>query len=213
MVEAVQNLRRALREKFPQAHASSWRQEKAISCDPEIRTVSGVEAYPKGAITEVLSGGRPCAFALLLAGLLEGGVDADFPQVALVEGNDGFDPDSYSRDTCDQVLWVRCSSALDMMRAGDLLARDGNLSVIVLDALSYLPSELRSLPSSGWMRVRQAAQWSGCRVLVLAPFPMVPGVSLRLALSARLSLADFDQPRSEVLARLSLREELLRYAT
>jgi hypothetical protein len=50
-------------------------------------------------------------------------------------------------------------------------------------------------------------------LVVLAAFPLVPCASLRLSLSAGLSLHDFDRPRGELLERLHAVPEQIRRAT
>ena len=52
-----------------------------------------------------------------------------------------------------------------------------------------------------------------CRVVILAPSPLVPCASLRMTLSADLTLQHFDIPRSDLLERLHPVSQSLRRAT
>jgi hypothetical protein len=210
-VSAIDQLRSELRRKFPAAHAPVWRMEEPAE---EFFALTRLEAFRGGTISELVPT-SPCpVFGLLLAGLLgepEQGVD--FPEVVLVDGGEGFDPDSFTRAACSRLLWVRCTSALEMLQAGDLMVRDGNISTVVMDAVGLDVKQLRSIPASAWWRLKQGAEQTGCRLLVMSPVPLVPCASLRLALAADLSLADLDRPRAELLSRLQGRLERLRHAT
>jgi hypothetical protein len=211
LVSTIDQLRNELRRKFPGAHAPVWRMEEAAE---EFFALNRLEAFRSGTISELIPTGPCPVFGLLLAGWL-GNPErcVDFPEVVLVDGGEGFDPDSFTRGACSRVLWVRCGSALGMIQAGDLMVRDGNIPTVIMDAVGMDVKQLRSIPASAWWRLKQGAEKTGCRLLVMSPVPLVPCASLRLALAADLSLEDFDQPRSELLSRLQARLERLRHAT
>ncbi|MCX6874321.1 MAG: hypothetical protein NTW21_11015 [Verrucomicrobia bacterium] len=209
----VEILRQQLREKFPQAHGVRAALEVA-----EVAEVAGqpitAETFPVGAISEVLPAGAGAGVLLLLAGLLgEPDEVSPHPELVVVDGADGFDPASYPGKACSRVLWVRCNAAMDMLKAADLLVRDGNVPLVLLDATGLARRDLAALPTSAWWRLKQATEHSGCRLVVLAPFPLVASASLRLTLSAELVLGDFDCPRHELLQRLRTVPQRLRQAT
>ncbi len=201
----VQELRQHLREKFPEAHRG------AVLQPPE-EPRFGAAAFPAGTISELIpadDGG----LALWVAGLLsEADGPADFPDFVLVDGGDAFDPASHSAAACSHLLWLRCSTLQEVLKAADLLVRDGNVPFILLDLVHLPKASLRGIPAAQWWRLKQLCEKGGCRLVVLAPFPLVPCASLRLALSARLTLADFDLPRREVLQRVTARTERMRHA-
>ncbi|GAA5120297.1 hypothetical protein JIN84_20540 [Luteolibacter yonseiensis] len=207
---AAEILRRQLREKFPQAHG--------LRTGPELpdagRKPFEMEAFPAGAISEVVPAGPVAGISLMIAGLM--GAPEEFcpqPELVLVDGADGFDPDSHEDAACSKLLWVRCRSALEMVKAADLLVHDGNLPFILLDATGLDRRDLAGIPSSAWLRMKQAAGRNGSRVVIMAPYPLVPCARLRLTLSADLSLHHFDVPRSDLLDRLGMVSESLRRAT
>ena len=206
----METLRQQLREKFPQAHGLR----------PEAGPVQmvampfTVASFPAGAISEVVPGGAGAGVLLLLAGLLgEPSEVSPHPELVLVDGADGFDPASFPGNACSRLLWVRCRSASAMLKATDWLVRDGNVPVVLLDASGLARRDLVALPASAWWRLKQAAEASGCRLVVLAPFPLVTSAGLRLVLSAELSLGDFDCSRDELLQRLRPVPQRLRQAT
>jgi hypothetical protein len=208
--EAIQALRRQLREKFPQAHAA-WTERE----DEEAASPFEPEAFPVGAISEVVPAEGLSALSLLVARLLgEPEERAELPDFILVDGGDSFDPASYTEAACSRLLWVRCSGgAMPLMKAADLLIRDGNVPFILLDLCGLAREEMRQVRSSHWWRLKLAAEKSGCRVVVMSPFPQVPCATLRVRLSGALGLEDFELPRHELLERLRVTPERLRYAT
>lgn len=207
---AVEILRQQLRDKFPQAHG--------VRSDPEPVVPLGkpfqAEGFPVGAISEVLPAGPVAGLALLIAGLLgEPEETSPHPELVLVDGADSFDPGSFSGTACSKLLWVRCRSAVEMIKAADLLVHDGNVPFVLLDATGLARRDLSALPASAWWRLKQRVEHTGGRLVVMASFPLVPCAGLRLSLSAGLSLRDFDSPRDELLDRLQPQSVGLRRAT
>lgn len=199
-LSAAEILRQQLREKFPQAHG--LRAESEIS-RPPVTDLFSAETFPLGAISEVIPAGPGAGLMLLVAGLLGDPEDVSpHPEIVLVDGADGFDPNSFTGKACSKLLWIRCLSAMSMLKAVDLIVRDGNLPFVLLDTTGLLRRDLAALPGSAWWRLKQSAERNGCRVVVLAHFPLVPCAGLRLSLTAELSLRDFDCPREELLQRL-----------
>lgn len=196
----LDELRRQLREKFPQAH----RVRPEVDIPARSAASLAQESFPAGGISEVVPAGPDAGLFLLIAGLLENGDRASpQPELILIDGADGFDPTSFTAEACSRLLWVRASSAIQMLKAADLLVRDGNLPFILLDATGLPHRELGGIPSSVWWRLKGLAGRNGSRLVVLAPFPLVPCAGLRLTLSADLSLRDFDEARSDLLERMT----------
>ncbi|MGD7654321.1 MAG: hypothetical protein ACQCXQ_13965 [Verrucomicrobiales bacterium] len=204
--ETVEILKKQLRAKFPQAHAA-WSDEGR---EKETGGMRLREAeFPAGEITELVPEGVASGISLVVAGLLgdADGTDevAPYPELVLVDGADAFDPGSFGGAVCSKLLWVRCRSALEMVKAADLVVRDGNVPFVLLDAVGVDRRELRDLPASVWWRLKQVAEGNGCRLVVMSPVAMVPCAKLRLTVSAGLELGDFERERGEVVARVELR--------
>lgn len=208
--DAVQELRLLLRKKFPQAH-----QTRLLDSEPEIPRFqfSDPATFPAGAISEIVPEGPEPILGLLLAEILgEPETPSPLPELVLVDG-DCFDPNSFTDAACSRLLWVRCHTCVELLKAADLLIRDGNLPFVLLDACGFPARELRALPASSWWRLKQMAERNGCRVLVLSSFPLVSCATLRLSLSSGLKLADFDLPRAELLPRFHVQPRRIRRAT
>ncbi len=207
----MENLRRQLREKFPQAMAAGPKIQapKAHPFRTSLanagETPALLEEFPAGAISEVVAAGPGAGLALVMAGLLgEPKETCPHPEMALVDGADGFDPASFSGPACARLLWVRCRTALEMVKAADWLARDGNLPLVLLDATGLVPRELLALPPSAWWRLKQGAELNGCRLVALTPLRLVAAARVRLDWSADLRLEDFDERREDLWRRFRL---------
>ncbi len=207
---AVEILKQQMRDKFPQAHG--------LRADPMPLAPAGkpfeIGTFPVGAISEVIPAGPVAGILLMVAGLLGDPEEASpHPELILIDGADSFDPGSFTGEACSKLLWVRCITAIQMVKAADLLINDGNVPFVMLDATGINRGELANIPATAWRRLKLAAERAGSRVIILSPFPLVPCVSLRLTLSANLSLHDFDSPRESLLGRLQSTGQELRRAT
>lgn len=208
---SLQEIRRQLREKFPAAHGFAPVAEPASEVS---QTLFETATFPAGAISEIIPAAEGGGLSLWIAGLLaEPEEAAGFPKFVLVDGGDAFDPASHTAAACSQLLWVRCAKIQEALKAADLLVRDGNVPFVMLDLCGLPVAALRSIPAAAWWRLKQFCEAGACRLVVLAPAPLVPCASLRLALSASLALGDFDLPRHEILQRVAARRDRLRHAT
>lgn len=200
-----------MRKKFPQAHGV---RDTTVPMLQVEENPFELASFPAGAISEIVPAGPDAGILLLVAGLLGEPAEAcPHPELVLVDGGDAFDPASFSEMACTKLLWVRCGSSLEMIKAADLVTRDGNVPFVLLDATGLVRRDLASIPASAWWRIKQNAEHNGGRVVILAPHPMVPCARKRMILSANLSLHDFDRTRQELLGRLSTTSEGLRRAT
>ncbi|RYG94164.1 MAG: hypothetical protein EON58_16855, partial [Alphaproteobacteria bacterium] len=127
----VEILRQQLREKFPAAHGlrtEAARVAATVKCFE-------IETFPTGGISEVIPSGAVSGILLLVAGLLGDPMEeCPHPEFVLIDGADTFDPGSFSTEACAKLLWVRCSSAQQMIKAADLVINDGNVPFVMLDA-------------------------------------------------------------------------------
>ena len=206
---SVQDLRLLLRKKFPQAHAARF--EEPAHEKTRLR-FSDPATFPAGTISEIVPAGPEPVLGLLLAEILGNPeTPSEIPDFVLIDGN-SFDPGSFPPNACSRLLWVRCWNAPTLMKAADLLIRDGNIPFVLLDGSHFPQKEMRALPASNWWRLKQMAERNGCRVLVLSPTPLVPCATLRLSLSSGLSLADFDRPREELIQQVRAIPHRVRHA-
>jgi hypothetical protein len=122
---------------------------------------------------------------------------------ALVDGGHSFDPQGCHPHALRRMLWVQCLAAAPAIKAADLLLRDGNLALILLD-LQMLPTrELRRIPASTWHRFQRLVEQTGIVFAVLTPQPMVEGARVRIALPCRWELPAMRQRRHALLGALT----------
>lgn len=211
----ILDLRRMLAERFPAAHGPGI----GRAAEPEIAAPAGVSTglppldrllgngLPKGEVTELVGDGPGSGSAQVIHALLECAA-ADGRFVALVDGADSFDVDAPTPAALERLLWVRCRSAEEALKAADLLLRDRNFPLVVLDLKLNPAVQLRKIPSSAWHRFGRIAEHNGTTLLVVTPQPLVGAVSVRVKARAGLGLDALALPPEERPARLVF--ELLR---
>ena len=199
----VSALRSLLAARFPEKNR---RPRGAVPA--EVRSVDDAlgGGLPAGQLTELVSavpsGGGQTVIASLLAATQQAR-----QRIALVDGADGFAPGSVPEDLLRHLLWVRCQAPDQAFSVADILVRDGNYAVVVLDLRGCAERVLRRTPASIWYRLQRAAETSSVAVLVQTPSCLVPAVPWRLTLDTSLSLSDTDRPRETVADLLAVRTE------
>lgn len=162
---------------------------------------------PKGALVEIVSALPGCGASSLLVSLLRKNAAA-FRWSALIDGHDNFDPASAGEAVLSCLLWIRCRTADEALHSADLLLRDGNLPLVVLDLRGNSEAELRRIPTPQWYRLQRAIEPTGIAGLILTPRPMIPCAQARLLLQNRLSLDALDDEQEAIVS--ALRMELTR---
>ena len=143
----------------------------------------------QGAITEIISPHLSAGSASLIAALIQSAQNRDataipYP-VALIDGRDSFDPSGLCRPDKSflcHLLWLRCTRAVDAIKAADLLLRDGNFPLVILDLILNTAEELRKIPPTSWYRLQRLAEPISTALLVLSRQNMVASAQLKLVL-------------------------------
>jgi hypothetical protein len=136
---------------------------------------------PGGRLTEVVSAKPSSGGQTMLAQLLVN-TRITRQRVALVDAADGFVPESVPSDALRHLVWVRGQSAAQALAAADVLVRDGNFAVVILDVRGCDERELRRTPATGWYRLQRATEMSTVAVLVQTTCAIVPAVPARFVL-------------------------------
>jgi hypothetical protein len=145
-----------------------------------------------------------CGAGILIAALLEREITVR-EATALVDGRDAFDPFSVPSEALEHLLWVRCRDVAKAMRVTDLLLRDGNLPLVILDLQAQTTREVQSVPASSWHRLRVLAEKSGVALCAFTPCQTVPCARARLVLEQRFTLEAMERPRRELVECLRTR--------
>ena len=197
-VTKLSSLRQLLAERFPQAARTDSR-VLPTGLPAVDESIGGV---PCGALTEIVCAAPSCGSELLLGELLRSTRLAS-GRVALVDAHDSFDPQSWPEDWLKHLVWVRCNDTAIALQAADILARDANFQLLVVDVRLAALAELRRTPASFWYRLQRAVEPADLALVVFTPRATVASAGLLLQLDQPHTLAAMDQPRPELTLALS----------
>jgi len=196
--EKIVDLRNLLANRFPHAPKSV-----------ETTFVTGVTVFdqavggglPKGAITELVAPRRTAGTASLVYAFMESAYhDKHF--VALVDGSNCFDPCGLDNSILRQLLWVRCAKTLEAVKAADLLLRDGNFPLLIVDLILNSPEELRKIPQTTWYRLQRLAELVSTACMVITRYDMVSSAQLKLVLENSRNLERLE--KDDAISRLKV---------
>ena len=183
------DLRNLLAIRFPQAPTPMG-----------MRLVTGLASFdqpiggglPKGAITELISPRRSAGSASLIHAFIHGAYRDQY-FVALIDGRDSFDPCALRNSILRQLLWVRCTNALEAIKAADLLLRDGNFPLVIVDLIFNSAKELRKIPQTTWYRFQRLVESVPTACLILTRYEMVSSAQLKLVLKNSWNLETLEK--------------------
>jgi hypothetical protein len=161
----------------------------------------GGGGLPCGAITELVCAGPSCGGQLVLTSLLQATRRVQ-RRVALIDGCDAFDPQSHDPDVCRHMVWVRCRGVAATLQVADLVARDRNFGLVVIDMKHADERDLRRAPSASWYRLQRAVKDTPLVLLVVTPRRTVPSAQIRIALDQVYSLSAFECERAWLASEL-----------
>ena len=203
---AIIDLRKALAERFPQrAQAATTVLPTHLSFLDKI-TGGG---FPKSAITELISP-RPSAGSASLIHTLLRSAQRDQHFVALIDGSDSFDPGSSDNCALRHLLWIRCRKAFDAVKAADLLLRDGNFPLVILDLVLNEAGELRKIPQTSWYRLQRLAEAVPTACLIMNRHSLVSSAQLKIGLENSWTLADLEKENATATLRFRIQRSHLR---
>lgn len=157
-----------------------------------------------GSIAEAVSEVPGRGACLLLAEVIREAAAQSRP-VVLIDACDSFDPQSLPPAACRSLLWIRCQSVQNAVKAADLLLRDGNLTLILMD-LERCPSlELRRIPASSWHRLRMLTEKAGSLCLAFTPARLIPRAGTRVLFEHPYQPEMLETPREFLRGMLEFR--------
>ena len=160
------------------------------------------DGLPKGAITELISPEVSAGSASLIHALLET-AQRDCYFLALIDGRDSFDPQPLGNACLGHLLWMRCTKALEAIKAADLLLRDGNFPLVIVDLVLNPREELRKIPQTNWYRLQRLVESASTACLIMTRQGMVSSAQLKIVLENVWSLESFEQ--EDAISRLRIR--------
>src|SRR6266508_6716893 len=182
------DLRNLLAERFPHPSCTTARR---LNTGLSLLEEPSRGGLPRGAITEVISPGTSAGSASLIHALVHCAYRDNY-FLALIDGSDSFDPCGLDNAWLQHLLWVRCSKASEAVKAADLLLRDGNFPLVIVDLVLNAPEELRKIPQTNWYRLQRLVELAPTACLVLTRYEMVGSAQLKLVLENSWNLETFD---------------------
>ena len=200
------DLRKLLANRFPRA-------PKSVGT----RLITGLAFFdqsvggglPKGAITELITPPRSAGSASLVHAFIHGAY-RDKYFVALIDGRDSFDPCALGNSILRQLLWVRCTKALEAVKVADLLLRDGNFPLLIVDLIFNSPGELRKIPQTTWYRLQRLVESVPTACLVLTRYEMVSSAQLKLVLENSWNLETLEKHDAISQLRIAVKRSHLK---
>lgn len=122
----------------------------------------------------------------------------------LVDCGRTFDPGSYDGAAFSRLLVTFCETAEQGLKVTDLLLRDGNLPLVLLDLQAMPLRSLGRIPANTWHRFQRLVEKSGSVLVVLTPQPVVEAARMRIVLRSSWELADLKHPRHELMKRMGV---------
>jgi recA bacterial DNA recombination protein len=153
--------------------------------------------FPQGAMIELISPECSAGSASLIHALLHC-AQRDLYFLALIDGRDSFDPSAFGAGNAalHHLLWVRCSKAFEAIKATDLLLRDGNFPLVIVDLVLNPPVELRNIRQTSWYRLQRLVQATSTACLIMTRQSMVSSAQFKIVLENSWMLSTFDQPNA-----------------
>jgi len=195
---AIVDLRKLLAERFPHSPFSAM-----------TRLITGLSfldqaiggGLPKGAITELTTPQISAGSASLIQALLQT-ANRDHFFLALIDGRNSFDPQPLGNALLRNLFWVRCTTALKTIKAADLLLRDGNFPLVVVDLVLNPPEDLK-IPQTTWYRLQRLVEPTSTVCLILTRCSMVSSAQLKIVLENSWMLETFQ--KADAISRLNIR--------
>ena len=188
-------LRQFLAERLPQARlgitpARAASETLPTGLESVDRALGG--GLPRGAFTELVAPGEGSGSAQFIHALLRHTASIG-RFLTLVDGADSLDIDALEPEALAHLLWIRCRSTAEALQTTDLLLRDRNIALVVLDLKLNPAHELRRIQGTLWYRFGRLMEQQGGTVLVVTPQPLVSGAAARIVSRTRLDHRDLER--------------------
>jgi hypothetical protein len=161
--ESLAALRLLLAERFPQAAP-----RPAAVLPTGVAAIDDVAGggLPVGGITEVVALAPSSGGQLLISSLLAA-TRARRMRAVLVDARDAFDPQSHEPLLLQHLIWVRCRTLDEAMHAADILVRDANMALVMVDLRGLEWRALRGVPATTWYRLQRVLERTDMALVVL----------------------------------------------
>ena len=194
MQRNIVQLRQLLAERFPHLRLSLDPHSQLAVCPSGLSHLDLAlrGGFASSALTEIVVDQPAAGSSVLVLSLLrQAALNHQF--VALIDGMDSFDPCPILPALLSHLLWVRCRNAEEALKAADLILRDRNLPLAILDLQMNPLAQLRKIPATVWYRWQRLVEHNNTTLLVLSPKPIVAGAHAKVFLKTRFDLDAFQK--------------------
>jgi hypothetical protein len=155
---------------------------------------------PRGGITQLVvpnlsSGGMLVLHEIILS------LHQTSRPVVLVDGKDCFDPSLHQ----PLLLWIRCLNAFQALKATDLILRDGNLPLAILDLKQNPELELRKIPGTTWYRFQRILEESKNSLFVMTRHPIVTSSIYDITMTNHININDMSSSSIDLIRLVDLK--------
>jgi hypothetical protein len=141
--------------------------------------------FPRGGITQLITPNISSGGMLVLHEIIQSLHKASRHAV-LVDGKDCFDPPTHQ----PFLLWIRCTNALQALKATDLILRDGNLPVAILDLKLNPEIELRKIPGTTWYRFQRILEENKNSLFIMTRHPIAHNSTYNMIMTNQIKVDD-----------------------
>ncbi len=160
---------------------------------------------PPGALCEIITQRGSCGGQTLLCHLLQV-ARRRRSYAALVDLGSTFDPQTAGVGALESLLWVQCTTVKAALRAADIIVRDENLPLVVLDLRAAGRFASGGIPHTAWYRFQRTVEKTRAITILFANRPVSAASRFRWEMDVSLRLADLDlMSAAEVFLRGKLR--------
>jgi len=114
--------------------------------------------------------------------------------VALIDGKNSFE----LIDPANLLLWIRCDNVSQAIRAADLIIRDGNIVLSILDLKQNEARELRKVPATSWYRLQRVTAEFETTLLLITSYYISGSSIAALQINNPLRITDFAELSSTI---------------
>lgn len=156
---------------------------------------------PGGALCEFLAPRNSCGAQTVLRHLLQA-ARRQLLYVALVEMGSAFDPGSVPESALESLLWLQCKTVKAALQAADVIVRDDNISLLLIDLRAAGRNPSGGIAGTAWYRLQRALAKTSTATILFARQPVSTASRLRWEVTGQCQLEDLDtlSPAEKVLA-------------
>lgn len=191
MTEASARLRRLLSEKFPGSRVEFNNPTRTAKKFWQVDLSTSNAAWPdqiaKGMVTEIICDGDNSSSAGLIHALIHRAA-REKQIIGMIDGADSLDVVSLASQDLSRLLWVRCRLASEALGSADLILRDNNFSMVIVDLKLNPEAELRKIPAMTWYRLQRLVEQTAAVCVVFTPKLLVSATRQRFNLSSSNNL-------------------------